>query len=97
MIENVQETIWVGITASVKAVLHRLIDLALEQEATERVGAGLGHQVLLLAAGEPLGAVDGLAEPPRGPRLRIGTQVDPELPGVAAPQAHRARSHVRRL
>lgn len=40
MIENVQVAIWAGITGSVKAVRHRLVDLALEDEATERVGAG---------------------------------------------------------
>ncbi len=40
VIENVQEAIWAGITGSVKAVLHRLVDLALQDEATERVGAG---------------------------------------------------------
>ena len=40
VIENVQEAIRAGITRSVKAVLHRLVDLALEDEATERVGAG---------------------------------------------------------
>lgn len=40
VIENVQEAIWSGISASVRAVLHRLVDLALEDEATERVGAG---------------------------------------------------------
>jgi transposase-like protein len=39
VIENVQEAIWSGISASVRAVLHRLVDLALEDEATERVGA----------------------------------------------------------
>jgi transposase-like protein len=39
VLENVQEAIWAGITGSVKAVLHRLVDLALEDEATERVGA----------------------------------------------------------
>jgi transposase-like protein len=39
VIENVQEAIWAGITGSVKAVLHRLVDLALQDEATERVGA----------------------------------------------------------
>jgi transposase-like protein len=40
VIENVQEAIWAGITGSVKAVLHRLVDMALADEATERVGAG---------------------------------------------------------
>jgi len=39
VIENVQEAIWAGITGSVKAVLHRLVDMALEDEATARVGA----------------------------------------------------------
>jgi transposase-like protein len=39
VIENVQEAIWAGITGSVKAVLHRLVDMALQDEATERVGA----------------------------------------------------------
>jgi transposase-like protein len=40
VIENVQEAIWSGISGSVKAVLRRLVDLALADEATERVGAG---------------------------------------------------------
>lgn len=40
VIENVQEAIWSGISASVKAVLHRLVDMALADEATGRVGAG---------------------------------------------------------
>lgn len=40
MVENVQEAIGSGISASVKAVLHQLVDLALADEATERVGAG---------------------------------------------------------
>ena len=39
MIENVQEAIWAGISGSVKAVLHRLVDMALQDEATDRVGA----------------------------------------------------------
>ncbi len=40
VIENVQEPIWSGISGSVKAVLHRIVDMALADEATERVGAG---------------------------------------------------------
>ena len=40
VIENVQEAIWAGISGSVKAVLHRLVDMALTDEATDRVGAG---------------------------------------------------------
>jgi putative transposase len=40
VIENVQEAIWAAVPGSVRAVLHRLVDLALQDEATERVGAG---------------------------------------------------------
>jgi len=40
VLENVQEAIWAGISGSVKTVLHRLVDMALADEATERVGAG---------------------------------------------------------
>ena len=39
VIENIQEAIWSGISGSVKAVLHRLVDMALADEATDRVGA----------------------------------------------------------
>src|SRR6266542_852205 len=39
VIENIQEAIWSGITGSAKAVLHRLVDMALADEATDRVGA----------------------------------------------------------
>src|SRR6266508_5128558 len=39
VIENVQEAIWAGISGSVKAVLHRLVDMALQDEATDRIGA----------------------------------------------------------
>ncbi len=39
VIENVQEAIWSGISSSLRAVLRRLVNLALEDEATERVGA----------------------------------------------------------
>ncbi len=40
VIENLQEAIWAGISASVRAVLHQLVDLALADEATEAVDAG---------------------------------------------------------
>jgi len=39
VLENVQEAIWAGISGSVRAVLHRLVDLALQDEAAGRVGA----------------------------------------------------------
>jgi putative transposase len=39
VIENVQEAIWFSISSSVKAVLRRLVNLALEDEATARIGA----------------------------------------------------------
>ena len=39
VIENVQQAIWAGISGSVRAVLHRLVEMALADEATERVGA----------------------------------------------------------
>jgi len=39
VIENLQEAIWAGISGSVRAVLHRLVDMALGDEATDRVGA----------------------------------------------------------
>jgi hypothetical protein len=39
VIENVQEAIWFSISSSVRAVLRRLVSLALEDEATARVGA----------------------------------------------------------
>jgi hypothetical protein len=72
------------------------------EQISERAGAdpgttGLSHKVLELAAGEPLGAVDGLAQPPWAPCSRIGAQVDAKLPRVAAARAHRARSRDRRL
>jgi transposase-like protein len=40
VIENVQEAIWSGISSSLRAVLRRLVNLALDDEATERVGVG---------------------------------------------------------
>jgi putative transposase len=39
VIENFQEAIWFWISSSIRALLRRLITLALEDEATERVGA----------------------------------------------------------
>jgi hypothetical protein len=38
VLENVQEAIWAGVSGSVKTVLHRLVDLALADEATEAGG-----------------------------------------------------------
>lgn len=39
VIENVQEAIWFSVSSSVKAVLRRLVNLALDDEATARIGA----------------------------------------------------------
>ncbi|MGH2748066.1 MAG: IS256 family transposase [Actinomycetota bacterium] len=39
IIENVQEAIWLGISSSVRAVLKRLVEMALEDERTERLQA----------------------------------------------------------
>jgi len=46
VIENVQEAIWSGISGSVRAVLRRLVDMALGDEATERVGAARHERTL---------------------------------------------------
>ena len=77
--------------------LDPLVEQVSERAGPDPSAARLGDQLLELPASEPAGAMDGLAEPSRPPRRRIGAEVDTELPGVATTKAHRARSHDRRL
>jgi hypothetical protein len=70
-----------------------LIEKVSKRPGPDPSPAGLGDEVLELPTGEALGAMDRPAEPPGAPRLRIGAEIDPELPGVGTGKAHRAGSH----
>jgi transposase-like protein len=84
VIENVQEAIWSGISGSVKSVLHRLVDMALADEATERVGAGRHERTAERRAHRNGTYTRGLA-------TTLGPIEDVEVPRVRMPDGSSCR------